>query len=81
MDGDVVSEASEFGDESVCALFGVVAGVEVVLAEFVVLDVVCEDVPDDHEHGVGDGEYGFRVATFPEPTAEPTELCCEVPLD
>ena len=40
LDGDVVSEASEFGDESVCALFGVVAGVEVVLAEFVVLDVV-----------------------------------------
>ena len=55
-----MAEASELCDETVDALLGFVAAGEVVLAKFVVVDVLGEDMPDDHDHGVRDREDRFR---------------------
>ena len=58
-----MAEASEFCNETVDALLGFVAAGEVVLAQLVVFDVLGEDVPDDHDHGVRYREDRFRFGT------------------
>ena len=62
-EGDGLAEASEFCDETVDSLLGFVAAGEVVLTELVVFDVLREQVPDDHDHGVRDREDGLRLGT------------------
>ncbi len=51
---DVVAEGLEFGDETAGFAFRVEAGGEVVSAEVVVRGPGGQDVPDDHEHRMGD---------------------------
>jgi hypothetical protein len=57
--GDLVSEGFEFGDEAAGFAFGVQAAVEVVGAEFLVGGAGGQDVPDDDEDGVGDDDDGL----------------------
>jgi len=54
-----VSEGFEFGDEAAGFAFGVQAAVQVVGAKFVVGGAGGQDVPDDDEDGVGDGDDGL----------------------
>src|SRR5215470_15772426 len=66
VEGDCVAEGFEFGDQAFGLGCRVAALGVVVLAEFVVGLAGGHDVPDDHEHGVGDDDdrflFGGRVA-------------------
>src|SRR5271170_5169862 len=54
--GDVLAEGLKAGDEALCFALGVGAAVEVAGAEVIVGLSGGQDMPDDHEDRVGDGE-------------------------
>jgi len=64
--GDVVAEAAQRGDVA-SGLDGGVASIEVVGAEFVVGDVVGQDMPDDDDHRVRNGEDGLAFVLLAHP--------------
>ncbi len=57
-EGDVVAHGFELGDESALAGGAVAAPVEVVASEVVVGLTGGEEMPGDHEDGVGDRDGG-----------------------
>ena len=59
LEGDLVSEGLELGDEPAGLAFGVQAAVEVVGAELVVGGAGGQDVPGDDEDGVGHDDDGL----------------------
>src|SRR5215470_2282459 len=61
VEGDCVAEGFEFGDQASGFGGGVAALGVVVFAEFVVGLAGGHDVPDDHEHGVGDDDDRFLL--------------------
>ena len=69
MQGDPVTQGVELLDQAVALAVGVAAG-EVVPAEVVVVAVVGEQVPADHQDGVGDGDGGLLLADPPGETPE-----------
>ena len=66
-DGDLVAEVLELSDEPAGVSFGVGSAFEPVGAELLVVDLVVQDVPDDHDQGVGDREDRLRLALLAEP--------------
>src|SRR5207237_3544193 len=74
LEHDGVAEFLELPDEVALAGGVGVAPLEVVGAEYLVVAVAGEDVPDDHDHGVGDGEEGLALALLAEATLEPAVL-------
>src|SRR5882762_1920379 len=78
-EGDFVSEGFEFVDESAFAGVGVVdTSGEVVGAQVAVGAGLGEDMPNDHNEGVGGGDGGFLPALFAEASVEPAELGADV---
>ena len=65
-------------DQAAFGRVGVVAAGEVVVAEFAVFALVVQDVPDDHDQGVGDGDGGLAAALFAEPAVQAVEPGAEV---
>src|ERR1700733_1921097 len=59
LEGDLVSEGFEVGDEAAGFAFGVQAAVEIVGAEFAVGGSGGQDMPDDDEDGMGDDDDGL----------------------
>ncbi len=58
VEGDSVAEVVELGEKSIALSVGVAAG-EVVPTEVVVVSIVAEQVPTDHQDGVADGDGGL----------------------
>src|SRR4051794_41717881 len=75
---DVVAEGFQVVDQAALGRFGVVPAGEVVVAEFAVFALVVQDVPDDHDQGVGDGDGGFSAAFLAESAVQAVELGAEV---
>jgi hypothetical protein len=69
-DGDLVSEGLQLTDEVAPASLGVVAPVEEVRAEVLVVTFVVQEVPDDDQDGVSDSEGGLGLALLPEPAVQ-----------
>src|SRR5260370_27516387 len=61
LEGDLVAEGLESGDQAAGFAVGVLAASEEVGAELVVGDAAGQDVPDDDEHGVGDDDDRFLL--------------------
>src|SRR5690348_4355862 len=61
LEGDGVAEGLEPGDQAAGFAFGVQALGEVAGAELVVGFAGGQDVPDNHDHGVGDHDDGFLL--------------------
>ena len=72
-DGDLVSHGLQVAKQPLLACFGIVVPGEVVRAEVAVLGVVVQDMPDDHDEGVGDGDGGLPAAGLTEPAVHATE--------
>jgi hypothetical protein len=70
----VVAEPFKLGDQTAGLSRGVGAALEVVAAEVGVVDAAGEQVPDDHNQGVGDSEDGLSLVAFTHPAGEPAEL-------
>src|SRR5664280_914264 len=75
---DVVAEGFQVVDQAAPGGLGVVVAGEVVPAEVAVLGEVVQDVPADHDEGVGDGYGGLAAAFLAEPAVEATELGARV---
>src|SRR6266540_1019016 len=70
LEGDGVAEGLEPGDQAAGFAFGVQALGEVVGAELVVGFAGGQDVPDNHDHGMGHDDDGFLLrdgAAIPAP--------------
>src|SRR5215813_5356051 len=63
LEGDLVAEGLELGDEAAGFAFGVQAGGEVAGSEFVVGLSGGQDVPADDDQGVGDHDDGFLLGS------------------
>src|SRR6266496_4028696 len=61
LEGDLVAEGFELGDQAPGFPFGVEAGGEVVSTQFVVGLSGGQDVPDDDDQGVGDHDDGLLL--------------------
>jgi len=70
-ESDLVAEVVELADEVVALAVGVVSAGEVVAAEVVVVAVLGEEVPADHEDGVPDCDGGLLLSYA---AGEPPEL-------
>src|SRR4029453_9937473 len=78
-DSDLVPEGFELVDESTFACFGAVeAAGEVVRAQVAVGGSLGQDVPDDHNEGVGGGGGGLLPALGAEAAVEAAELRAHV---
>jgi hypothetical protein len=64
----VAAEGLEAGDEALGFAVGVGAAVEVVGAEVVIRCAGGQDVPDDDQDGVGDGDDLGLVLVLPDPS-------------
>lgn len=74
----MIAKGFEVVDQAVLGgLGGAVAG-EVVVAEFAVGSLVMQDVPDDHNEGVGGCDGGLSAAVLAEPAVEAVELGADV---
>ena len=74
-----MAEGFELADELMFTGVGSVdAAGEVVRTEVVVGGGLGENVPDDHDQGVGRGHGGLPSALHAEPAVEPAELGAEV---
>jgi hypothetical protein len=69
-DDDAEAELLDLAGEAPGVGCGVGSPLEVVEAEFLVDGVVGQDVPDDDDQGVGDGERGFGLAPLAETATE-----------
>lgn len=69
-----MAELLELADKAAGVGLGVGAALEPVAAELLVVDLVVKDVPDDHDHRVGDSKDGLAFALLAESSAEPPEL-------
>src|SRR5258705_13828282 len=70
LDGDVVAQGLQVADEASFVCFGVVVAGEVVRAEVAVFGTVVQDVPDDHDEGVGEGDGGLPATGLAEPAGD-----------
>src|ERR1700716_1595181 len=64
------AEALKLADEAPLLFLGVDAPLEVVVAELLVGASLAQDVPDDDQDGVGQGEDGLVLALLPEAPEE-----------
>jgi hypothetical protein len=82
LQGDFESELFELGDEIACSPLRVLAGAEVVVAEIVEQLAGAEQVPDELDQGVGDGDGSFvgaaaaRDLTVLGPEVASFRACC-----
>ena len=77
-DGDLVSHGLQVVDQSAFACFGVVAAGEVVRTQVAVGGTVVQDMPDDHDEGMGDRDGGLSAALLAEPAVQAAELGADV---
>src|SRR5690242_6498263 len=75
---DPVAQGFQIVDQAAFGRVGVVAAGEVVVAEFAVFALVVQDVPDDHDQGVGDGDGGLAAAFLAKPAVQPVKPGAEV---
>src|SRR5665811_2189399 len=61
-DGHLVSHGLQVVDQSAFACFGIVVAGEVVRTHVEVGGTVVQDMPDDHDEGVGDRDGGLPTA-------------------
>ena len=73
-----MTEGLELADEVALTRFGVGASLEVVGSEVLIGGLAAEDVPDDAEHRMSDGEDGLGFALGAEAATEPAVLRGEV---
>src|SRR5690349_17182901 len=75
---DAVAEGFQVVDQAALGRVRVVAAGEVVVAEFAVFAVVVQDMPDDHNEGVSDGDGGLATARLAESAVQTVELGADV---
>jgi hypothetical protein len=78
LERDLVPKRVELANQIAGASFGVGAPCEVVTTEVLVIAVVREEVPDDHQHRVTHREDGLVFTPFAEASSETVELGGEI---
>src|SRR6266550_921917 len=73
-DGDLVSHGLQAVDQTSFPGVGVVVAGEVVRTQVTVRGTFVENVPDDHDEGVGDRDGGLPAAGLAEPAVQAAEL-------